>query len=181
MRRLRRLFGGTNPSGILPLLLLIPITAAAFAPPPSTETVAARRSPVLHALTRLVEAAPGWHVAVRSETPGAGEWSLILWHDGPRHPGLVDSRELVVLSQTPVADAIVVTSFCPRHASGAPLGIASICDPGFPDEARRDIRFCSEVLGACEDADAERLVREVLSVRVRELELDGLMLTSPLD
>ena len=168
---------------MLPLLLLIPVTAAAFSPPGDAldRFGSPMRSEVLHPVSRMIEISPAWQIVARFEDPERGDWSLVIWHDGPRRSGEIDPCELVVLSQTAVADALVATALC-RHAGPCdPISLAQASDPAFLREVRRDIRYCATVVAPAEGADSVTRASAVLAERVRELDKTGVLLTSTLD
>ncbi len=168
---------------MLPLLLLIPVTAAAFAPPADElDTFGSpMRSEVLHPISRMIEDSPEWQVVARFEDTLRGDWSLVIWHDGPQRTGEIDPCELLVLSQVTVADALVATSLC-RHAGPCdPMSLAAACDPAFLREVRRDIRYCATVVAPAEDEDSVTRTSTMLVERVRELDKTGVLLTSTLD
>ncbi len=168
---------------LLPLLLMIPVAGAAFAPPVDEyrQPDMVRRSTTLHPISRMVEASSDWQIVARSEDPIRHDWSLIVWHDGPQRPGLVDPCELVVFTQTVNADALVATSLCEHVGPCDPMTFESISDSSFIRFTRRDIRYCARVVSSAEDSDSVELTSILLDERVRELDKPGLLLTSTLD
>ncbi|MDG2030701.1 MAG: hypothetical protein P8J45_06835 [Phycisphaerales bacterium] len=168
---------------LLPLLLMIPVAAAAFAPPADefSQPDMVRRSTTLHPISRMVEASSDWQIVARTEDPMRHDWALIVWHDGPRRPGMIDPCELVVFTQTVNADALVATSLCEHVGPCDPMMHESVADPSFIRFTRRDIRYCARVVSSAEDSDSVELTSSLLDERVRELDNPGLLLTSTLN
>lgn len=179
----RSIFNRADMVRLLPLLMMIPVAAAAFSPPVdgAREFEAVGRSLTLHPISRMAAASPDWQIVVRTEDPMRRDWSLIVWHDGPQRPGLIDPCELVVFTQTSNADALVAMSLCEHAGPCDPMSPGVIADPSFIRTTRRDIRYCARVVSAAEDPDSIRLTTTLLDERVRELDKPGVLLTSTLD
>ena len=77
-------------------------------------------------IERMIHRNPDWLVLGRDFHPSRSNWALVIWHDGPLHPGLVDPDELLVLEHLDVSEAIVATM---RVASAPPTSpVASTVD-----------------------------------------------------
>ncbi len=168
---------------MMPLFLTVPLAAAAFAPPQerSVGPVTEERSEVLQPVTRMVERAKDWHVLARFEFPESGNWGLVAWHDGPRREGLVDPGELVVLTQSTVADAMIAFTYHDEAGPCDPLPMGQVTDPGYLSTIRRSMQYRARVIGTAEDPRAVTFARDALATQVRKLDNPIVSLTSTID
>ena len=179
----RSIFTRPDTLRLIPILFMIPVTAAAFAPPVDdvADLEPGGRSRTLHPISRMVDASNAWQIVARFEDPVRRDWTLVVWHDGPQRPGLIDPCELVAFTQTTTADALVANSLCEHAGPCDPLSPDVIADPAFVRSTRRDIRYCARVVASAEDPNSVALTRGLLDERVRELDKPRLLLTSALD
>ena len=168
---------------MLPLVLVLPLAAAAFAPshePPAGPSEG-QRSWVLHPLSRMVERSEDWQVLARFEYPESGNWTLVVWNDGAAGDGLINASEVVVITQSEVADAMVVYTLHEDVECSEPLPMFKVTGRDYLSSIRRSLQYRARVLGAAEDPLAVRLAHDALAVRVRELEKPAVSLTSAMD
>ena len=183
MRSRRSIFARPDTLRLIPLLFMIPVTAAAFAPPIDgvVDLETDDRSRTLHPISRMVDDTDEWQVVARFEDPVHRDWTLVVWHDGPLRPGLIDPCELVVFTQTSTADALVANSLCEHAGPCDPMSPDAIADPAFVRSTRRDIRYCARVVASAEHPNSVTLTMDLLAERVRELDKPRLLLTSTPD
>jgi hypothetical protein len=179
----RSIFTRPDTIRLIPLIFLIPVTAAAFAPPIDDveDLEVGDRSRTLHPISRMVDASKEWQIVARFEDPIHRNWTLVVWHDGPQRRGLIDPCELVVFTQTSTADALVANSLCEHAGPCDPMSPDAIADPAFARSTRRDIRYCARVVASAEDPNSVTLTMNLLAERVRELDKPRLLLTSTPD
>ena len=172
MKCLARRFEHRSRVWMLPILLTVPIATAALAPVADTmeNPDANDRSMLLRPITMLVGEAEAWQVVARFEQPATGGWSLVVRHEGPVVEDAVDPRDVAILSRCPISNALLI--YTQQEAAWAcrPLTIDEISNPRFPRLVRRSMQYRARVFGVAGDPTSLRSVREVLEMRVRELD-----------
>ena len=157
----------------MPILMTwSPMMSATLNPTASTPGDSAesgpRRSAVLHAFTRMVEEAPGWHVVSRFENPLRGNWTIVAWQDGATRPGEIDPGEIVIIRQCRPARAIILNT---PHAPGSDrqaMTVEHVSHEDFPSQVHRGLDYRAVPVSRPDDPDAPRLLGSMLGMPVRE-------------
>ena len=176
------LMNGTN-QRLLCLCLVVPLVAAAFAPP--EDRVAglsvAARSCVLHPISRMIDRSDVWQVLARYEFPDSGDWALVACHREARGEGLVDPSGVIVFTQSAVTGAMITYTFDEDDKPGEPLPLWKVTDRTYLSTIRRSLQYQGRVMGCAEDPLAVQLASKTLAMQVRELDKPPVALTSTLD
>lgn len=172
-----------NAVRLLVVALLIPLTAASFAPPPSApgdiETPA--RCQLLHTLSRLIQEHTGWYLVTRLEDPVRGDWTIVAWFDGPTRVGEVDPVELLVLSKPANAQALLATTRNTNMGPCDPIEMAELLDERFIQELRRGSYYRTTVIGRARDRGDVSVVTALMGDCVRKLQEPEVSLRSMQD
>ena len=131
-------------------------------------------------IERMIHRNPDWMVLGRDFHPSRSNWALVIWHDGPLHPGLVDPDELLVLEHLDVSEAIVATMRVHSALPTAPIASSVDHDRIFTRELRGNLSFRSSLIGRRHEVGIFTLVDQVLARRVREIQQPAVSLTSAL-
>ena len=121
-----------------------------------------------------------WVVIGRSYRPQDPNWSLVLWYDGSRRPGVVDPDELLILEHQNASQAILATMRRRNAPPCAPIDPEASTEGAYSRSLRGDQSFRSIVLGRAHQLEILALVDRLLSQQVREVEEPHVSLTSPL-
>ena len=152
-------------------LLLTMISASPPAHHPEPESHRSGRCETLHSVVRMIESVPGWHVVSRCEPGPRGNWSIVVWEDGARGPGVIDPEEVSVISQCRPAGAIILNTRRIRTGAGRPYTVEQVSDSGFPMAVRDGLDFKARVAGDMDDPDVLRGIAVLLDLPVRELRI----------
>ena len=131
-------------------------------------------------IERMIHGNPDWIVLGRDFHPSRSNWALVIWHDGPLHPGLVDPDELLVLEHLDVSEAIVATMRVGSALPTSPIAPTVDHDRIFTRELRGNLAFRSSLIGRRHEVEIISLVDQVLARRVREIQQPAVSLTSAL-